>query len=422
MLSGGMSQVVPESSKPIDSKNVGVRQAPIDAFVAGSLAIDLSCDFKPNMSPGVSQMPQAQTSNPASITQSLGGVGQNVAQAIHYLGPSVQLCSVVGDDIAGSAALQMLSAEGLSQLGVIKKNRARTAQYVAFNDDRKDLVMAMADMSILEDDYSEEFEMLWEPALQSGKAKWLVVDANWSPPALQRWIAAGQSAGTKIAFEPVSSAKSQRLFHSTIDPNSNLGVIPDHTISLVTPNSLELASMHVAAQNAGLFERDDWWQVIDSMGLSSSGSRDKLVSVAGGPLVDAGTPQQSIQLLPFFPSILTKLGENGVLMTQILQPGDDRLTSPIHSQYILSRADISNSIVGGVYMRLFSAVEQVPGSEIVSVNGVGDTFLGILIAGLTKDNPKPLNDLVNAAQQGSVMTLRKQSAVNPEIRQLRNFI
>jgi len=37
---------------------------------------------------------------------------------------------------------------------------------------------------------------------------------------------------------------------------------------------------------------------------------------------------------------------------------------------------------GGVYMRLFPPVEVV--EDIVSVNGVGDTFLGVLVVGLAK--------------------------------------
>lgn len=180
--------------------------------------------------------------------------------------------------------------------------------------------------------------------------------------------------------------------------------------------------MHDAASSAGLFDREDWWRIIDSIGLSSSGSRDKLVSVTNNLLVDQGAPQQSIRLLPFIPCILTTMGEHGVLMTQILPLGDDRLTSPDAAPYVLSRSTDGNSLVGGIYMRLFPPVETVSSDNIVSVNGVGDTFLGVLIAGLTKEKPKSIADLIDVAQKGGVMTLKSHEAVSPQISVLQNSL
>jgi pseudouridine-5'-phosphate glycosidase/pseudouridine kinase len=45
--------------------------------------------------------PQAHTSNPAQISQSIGGVGHNVALAAHSVSKhaSVKFCSLVGDDV-----------------------------------------------------------------------------------------------------------------------------------------------------------------------------------------------------------------------------------------------------------------------------------------------------------------------------------
>ncbi|KAL8860436.1 MAG: hypothetical protein Q9178_003095 [Gyalolechia marmorata] len=391
-----------------------------DIFVAGSLAIDLSCDFNPKKEASATS-PQPQTSNPARISQKIGGVGQNIATAIRYVNTRVQFCSAIGNDSAGSMAREMLAAKGLSASAIVQKPSARTAQYVAVNDAQKDLVIAMADMSIMEN-CNLEIERVWKPQLDRCKPKWLVIDANWDPCSLQQWIKNGKNTGARVAFEPVSVAKSKRLFASTAIDNSGLAVLPDHGVSLATPNSLELASMHEAAREAGVFEGDDWWRIIDAMGLSSSGSRDKLVAITNSNLVDQGTPQQSIQLLPFIPTILTKLGDKGVLMTQMLQPGDVRLSSPAHAKHILSRADPDHPTIGGVYMSLLPPAEMVPATHVVSVNGVGDTFLGIIVAGLAKDRPRTLIDLIKIAQQGSVMTLKSKEAVSPEIRILRDLL
>ncbi len=384
----------------------------VDVVVAGALAIDLSCDLKLGKKSGQLVNPQQATSNPAIITQNLGGVGQNVATTLHYLGTPVRLCSIVGNDFAGSSALAMLSARGLSISGIQQiGNGLRTAQYVAINNAQKDLFLAMADMNILETLSGFDY---WKAHIHNCNPKWLIVDANWDETTLQKWIVEGKNSGAKVAYEPVSVVKSKRLFSS----ERPLSVVPQHSVDLTSPNNLELASMYAAAKGAGLFEREDWWQTVDGIGLSSSGSRDKLVAITNAKLVDEGVPQQSIHLLPFIPSIVTKLGPHGVLLTQLLFPSDDRLTSPTSAPYILSRSDHNDGIVGGVYMRLFPPIELVPDDEILSVNGVGDTFLGILVAGLVRESPGKLFDLIDVAQEGSVMTLKSKETVSPKIRTL----
>lgn len=389
-----------------------------DVIVAGALAIDLSCTpVHPNRSTG-SLDPQIHTSNPAVITQGLGGVGQNVATALHYLKVPVRLCSVIADDVAGAAALKMLADRGLSTMGIERlRGESRTAQYVAFNNAHKELFVAMADMRIME--RRADFERVWRPHLNGCIPKWLVVDANWDEASLHKWLTAGRVSGALVAYEPVSVLKSKRLFASSLRSGSSLGVTPCHNVNLATPNSLELASMHVAAREAQFFDREDWWRTIDAMDLSSQGSRDKLVAITNGSLVDEGVPQQSIQLLPFIPSIVTKLGKKGVLLTQLLRPNDARLTSSAFAAYILSRAHVDNQSFGGVYMRLFSSVEHVSDCQIQSVNGVGDTFLGVLIAGLLTRGPTEIESLIDIAQRGSVMTLKSLEAVSPEISKLR---
>ena len=334
----------------------------------------------------------------------------------------MRLCSAVANDVAGLTALELLKRKGLKTDGiVISDEDSRTAQYVAINDAKKDLVLAMADMSILEE-RSKDFDVTWRQQLEAWRPKWLVVDGNWDPSTLQKWTSVGKTVGARIAFEPVSAAKSTRIFihkHSHERKETGLPTIPLQAIDLATPNMHELSSMHESAHKNNMFDREDWWNVINSMGLSAAGSRDKFVSITNSALVDVGLPQQSIQLLPFIPCILTKLGPQGVLMTQILKPGDDRLTSPESAPYIVGRGNNGNDTVGGVYMRLFPPAEIVHEKDIVSVNGVGDTFMGVILAGLAGPNPKHITDLVQIAQRGSVMTLKSKEAVSPGLLTLR---
>lgn len=292
-----------------------------------------------------------------------------------------------------------------------KSYEHRTAQYVAINDAKKDLVLAMADMSIFSTPTPLSLHMM--PA----KPKWSVVDANWHPRMIKKIVKNLKEWGSKVAYEPVSVPKSGRIFETSIQARAEyqLGLFPAHSIDLATPNQHELAAMHAAASKSEFFDSQRWWQIIDALGIPSSGCRDRFVAITNSQMTDEGIPLQTIQLLPFIPTILTKLGANGVLLTEILEPEDPRLTDPVHAPHILCRNMNGSTEIGGVYMRLYPAVEVV--EDVVSVNGVGDTFLGVLVAGLSKH--LDLNeDLINIAQRGAVMTLRSQEAVSPRLGEL----
>ncbi|KAI9769043.1 MAG: hypothetical protein M1839_003806 [Geoglossum umbratile] len=394
----------------------GTAESQAEILVAGSIAIDLSCDFAPLPSLTKAEVtPRAHTSNPSTINQTIGGVGLNIARAAHLCGARTLLCSAVGNDLSGRTALEMLSQLGLQTRAVKildEETGKKTAHYVAVNDTKKDLVLAMADMGIFEGQ-SGSFGDTWEPEITRTKPKWLVVDANWGAKTLRKWVSSGKAAGAMIAFEPVSAEKSTRLLSSST--TRPLGVFPDHEIDIATPNTIELLAMHTAAREVGMLDRQDWWQTIDSLGIHG-GARGRLVALTSPLLVDQGVPQQALQLLPFFPCLLTKLGPQGVLLAQLLKPGDERLYSPDAARYVLIRSS-ERSGVGGVYMRLFPAAEVVPEEDVISVTGVGDTFLGVVVAGLTKG--KTLEELVAVAQRGSVLTLKSRESVNPRLGELR---
>lgn len=397
----------------------------------GSVAIDFACDYTPhgeslrsekhNISSAAS--PQMYTSNIAAVSTSLGGVGHNVALAVHRAGSlptSVRLCSMIADDLSGQAVLKTMESEGLDTSEIVKLSihndqtttTNRTAHYVATNDAKKDLVLAMADMQI----FASSKYLDYLPTVQHPpNLKWVVVDANWSEDIVKKIMLAYSSKGVKVAFEPVSVAKSGVIFQGTSPAGTS--IFPSNMVDLATPNHYELAAMHATAKKHELFESDRWWQVIDSLGILSSGARDQFVALTNKKLTDEGIPLRTIQLLPIIPTILTKLGSDGVLLTELLKPDDYRLTDPSSAPYILSRCRNGSTEVGGVYMRLFPPAEKV--KDIVSVNGVGDTFLGVLIAGLAR-GLKLDERLINLAQRGAVMTLRSPESVSPQLSSLRS--
>lgn len=327
---------------------------------------------------------------------------------------------------AGNAVLNAMREEDLDTSGIVslvprktmempvglRHYSNRTSQYVAINDAKKDLVLAMADMSIFSDS-PPRFKL--PPFAEL--AKWIVVDANWSPDRIRTILLNRANFGSaSVAFEPVSVAKSARLFERlSSEPAKRyeqaVDIFPNNMVNLATPNQHELAAMHASAKKHELFESDRWWKIIDALGIPSSGARDRFVSLTSHKMTDEGIPLQTVQLLPFIPNLLTKLGADGVLFTKLLKPDDSRLTDPAAAPYILSRTSNGSTEVGGVYMRLFPAVEKV--DDVVSVNGVGDTFLGVLIAGMAKGIE--MERMINVAQRGAVMTLRSSEAVSPQL-------
>ncbi|KAK2593906.1 hypothetical protein QQS21_008368 [Conoideocrella luteorostrata] len=386
-------------------------------LVAGGVAVDLSCDYTKSKAEDGS--PQLHTSNPASISQSIGGVGHNVALAAHLASSQikVKLCSMVGDDIAGSTIISSLQKSGLETTYVQKLDRtaypkARTAQYVAVNDASRNLVMAMADMDIFT---QHSFPDQWRSAVAATSPKWLVVDGNWGASAIMQWVKIGKDHGTKVAFEPVSVEKSKALF-TPQRGIPKLDIFPHASVDLASPNTYELAAMFEVAKENGYFESQEWFEVIDAFGMR--GARDRFIRLTSAELTDAGVPVQCVNLLPYIPTLLTKLGPNGVLYSTILGRNDPRLRDRDAEDYILARAPPGHPTVGGIYMRLFPRAETV--ENVVSVNGVGDTFLGVLVSGLSQGGD--VERLVDVAQRGAVLTLKSTQSVSPELPRLEDSL
>lgn len=294
----------------------------------------------------------------------------------------------------------------IRQLGQEYHPANRTAQYVAVNDGEKNLMLAMADMNIFS---SHSFQDHWQSIVKAAKPKWLAVDGNWGADDIKAWVRAGKSQpGCRVAFEPVSAEKSARLFQP-FRGVSPLTVFPSSSVDLASPNEYELAAMHETAKTNGYLDSNEWFSVIDAFGMR--GARNQFVQLAGAELTDAGVPVQSVQLLPYIPTLITKLGSKGVLLTSILGRDDPRLYDRDSQQFILTRATPDHPTIGGIYMRLFPAAERV--EDVVSVNGAGDTFLGVLIAGLAQGGS--VERLIDVAQKGARMTLKSAEAVSPEL-------
>lgn len=416
-ISSIASQLVPT---PSTSPSVTISDINPDIVVAGALAVDFSCDYAPFATATNQVDPVPHTSNPATISQSLGGVAHNIAKAAHLLGGSVQLHSAVGEDLSGRAAISQLEDEGMSISGInMLPKPARTAQYVAVNNANKDLSLAMADMSILETIPEQKISSLAASIFNSPRSRpsVFVADANWSSSSLHTFLRTARHPSTTTIFEPVSTAKSLRIF-----PATNSTFYPSPLVDIITPNSYELTALHNHAHSTSLFEDPAWFAVIDALGIPSSGLRVPLSLTTSPEIVDQGVPQQAIKLLPFFPAILTKLGPEGVLLVKLLSSSASELHDDHERPYVLARNmnPNNNTDVGGLYVRLFRPERVLKPEEVVSVNGIGDTFCGAVAVGISKG--RKVQDVVEWAQRAAGESLRVGESVSGELRGMRGTL
>ena len=390
-------------------------QDQFNIIVAGSVALDCDCQYKPPPGKKHQVTPLFHTSNMSEFKKNIGGVGYNVTRAIQLAGSSVKLCSVVGNDTTGRYLLSLLKEMKIEANGVKPITKANSAQYIAFNSAQGDLLIAMADMTIFDNTNDQGLFEEWMIQLRKAKPKWIMLDANWNTVDLYCWFRAARNVNAKIAYEPVSVPKAGRIF----EMKSTCSVFPRHDVDMISPNEAELSEMYNVAKAAKYFERQDWRDIVSSYNLPSTIMRSSLPSLTSTKVEATSILQQSLHLLPFFPIICTKLGSKGLLLTMLLQKGDERLEkSHVAAPWILTdrdrHHDQSEGLIGGIYIRHFKPAEVIAPSHIVSVNGIGDTLLGALLAKMDQTG-KGVEELVDFAQEAAIRTLKTHSSVSIDI-------
>jgi pseudouridylate synthase / pseudouridine kinase len=145
--------------------------SPTDVMVIGGMAVDLTCTL-PTVS---SQSMQLQTSHPATMHTSAGGVAHNVALATSYASSSsVRLITALGSDPEGAWLREYSQKVGLDVEFI--SGDIETARYVALHDKSGELITAAADMRIIEN--LKEGDIRRE--VQRGRPKFLAFDGNIS--------------------------------------------------------------------------------------------------------------------------------------------------------------------------------------------------------------------------------------------------
>lgn len=337
-------------------------------------------------------------SNPGILKSSIGGVGYNVSMAHKYglesqgKKGSFRFVSAVGDDFAGHSILKQLQENHSDTTGVLVQKGSHTAQYSAILDSGGLLVVACADMAIMEDAFVAKHI---NEQIERAQPRFVVVDCNLLAAGLDAVIetCSKQAHPPKIIVEPTSKPKLARI--SGINSRL-LGVFPHCNIQMITPTTDELEQIHQSFAIREFFDDyDHWFPVLDSLGVDAN-FRDKMTGLAAkNPLMrmlmETGVLQQSFQLLPYMPNILVKLGAQGCVLVKLSTSVADYksvpTTSPYSPQFTLT--SLGREIDGeriGVVVQYFAIPSENENLSVVNVTGAGDTFLGYLTSTLVADD------------------------------------
>jgi len=147
------------------------------------------------------------TSNPASSSQSYGGVSRNIAENLGKLGCESSLLTVVGEDKEGEGLLQHTkNFTDLSPSHVLKKET--TGTYTAVLDKDGEMAIALADMSIYDKVNIDFIEKRWG---YFSSSKVVIVDTNFPSNVLHYMIERCGEENIALCITPVSSPKIKKL-------------------------------------------------------------------------------------------------------------------------------------------------------------------------------------------------------------------
>ncbi len=167
---------------------------------------------------------QYNSSNPAHIRSTFGGVARNVAENLARLGQPVQLITAVGQDASGDRLLDQASRAGVDVSHTIRTEQYPTGVYLAAVNACGEVHIALDDMRAIAEitpNYLSDHAALFK------EASMVFVDANLSRQTLGRAVALARRARIPICADPATAVLAKRL-----RPHLS-------KLALVTPNNSE---------------------------------------------------------------------------------------------------------------------------------------------------------------------------------------
>ncbi len=145
-------------------------------------------------------------SNPGTVNTSPGGVARNIAENLARLGIDCRLIAAVGCDNHGDLLLEQGQAAGIDMRYMLQLDGVKTSTYVSILDNAGDMLVAINDMSIMEEISPERLQSHEQMLRQ---ASLVIADTNLGDDALA--YLGGTLDGQPLFIDTVSAAKAARI-------------------------------------------------------------------------------------------------------------------------------------------------------------------------------------------------------------------
>jgi len=149
---------------------------------------------------------RASDSNPGVVHTSAGGVARNIAENMARLGIDCRLISAIGRDHNGQMLMRLCRDAGIDMQYVHEIESVPTSTYLSVLDDKGDMRVAIADMSIIDELGAARLQ---PQQAMLAHASLLILDANLVDDAIA-WLT-GTFADKVIFADTVSTTKAPRL-------------------------------------------------------------------------------------------------------------------------------------------------------------------------------------------------------------------
>ncbi len=146
-----------------------------------------------------------EDSNPGFIQTSLGGVGRNIADNMSKFNLDTRLITAIGDDKEGAMVKDNARELSIDMDESIITTENRTSTYLYVLDEHGELVVAVSDMSIVEQLTPEYFKKL---LIKIDHSPYTVIDANLLQGSIE--YLAENLKSTRLVLDPVSITKAVR--------------------------------------------------------------------------------------------------------------------------------------------------------------------------------------------------------------------
>lgn len=147
-----------------------------------------------------------QSSNPSTISNSLGGVARNIAENVSRLGNKCFLITAVGNDTKGQQLVKQSEEAGITTSSVVVLDNQSTSCYMSIVDETGEMQLAVSDMAIL--DHFGPADIKKQLPLIS-QAETIIIDTNLSDSLLLYLFE--QTNNQFIFADTVSVAKAKKI-------------------------------------------------------------------------------------------------------------------------------------------------------------------------------------------------------------------